>query len=247
MIKQSGGEKSQVIEISSDDTGSMMSRGVDGDSFFQPILDGESIVSQGSQKGGRKRSRATRSSQVGVASDPKKYTPSLRSLQRGVAPKDPVRRKIFLEALSDPKIMRVVQMQQIQQSNKQQHKQFEQYNMSGAIVPKKNDVKWKHLSSNVKYDFQDRIRNMQQNQIEKSATFNGSEHFSTMNSLVPLNPATEGNTTVSTLFKYQNQKDADLEQGCVISSTKPDLNDEIYYRNRMNRGEKVMYDVIPEL
>ena len=117
----------------------------------------------------------------------------------------------------------------MKQSNKQVHKQFEQYNTSGAVVPKKYDVKWKHLTSNVKYDFQDRLRNIQQNQVEKSATFNGSE-FTLNQSLVPFNPATEGNTTVSTLFKYQNQKDADIEQGCVVSSTKPDLNEEVYYQ-----------------
>lgn len=33
----------------------------------------------------------------------------------------------------------------------------------------------------------------------------------------------------------------------MVSSSRPDLNEEAYYRERMNRGEKVMYDIIPEL
>ena len=33
----------------------------------------------------------------------------------------------------------------------------------------------------------------------------------------------------------------------MVSSLRPDLNEEAYFRDRMNRGDKIMYDVIPEL
>ena len=105
MIKQSGGDKPSVVEISSDDTDSMLHR---SDSFFQPILDGDSVISHGSQKG--RKGRPSRNSQLGSSAEGKKWMPSLKSLQKGIAPRDPVKRKIFLEALSDPKIMRVIEM-----------------------------------------------------------------------------------------------------------------------------------------
>ena len=38
-----------------------------------------------------------------------------------------------------------------------------------------------------------------------------------------------------------------MQQNCMVSSLRPDLNEEAYYRERMNRGEQIMYDVIPEL
>ena len=33
----------------------------------------------------------------------------------------------------------------------------------------------------------------------------------------------------------------------IISSSRPDLNNEYYMKERMNRGEKIMYDLRPEL
>lgn len=46
---------------------------------------------------------------------------------------------------------------------------------------------------------------------------------------------------------YHKQKDADMQQGCLVSSARPDLNEEAYFRERMNRGDRIMYDIIPEL
>ena len=54
-------------------------------------------------------------------------------------------------------------------------------------------------------------------------------------------------TTISQLQRFHKERDKDIDQGVVISSTREDLNEEAFLRELMNRGEKIMYDVIPEL
>ena len=57
---------------------------------------------------------------------------------------------------------------------------------------------------------------------------------------------TAGHTTISTLHAY-HKKQRVKPEAMIVSSSRPDLNEEAYFRERMNRGDKIMYDVIPEL
>jgi len=58
--------------------------------------------------------------------------------------------------------------------------------------------------------------------------------------------ATEGQTSLTALQNFY--KDQKVSKHCaVLSSARADLNNEVFVQERMNRGEKIMYDVNEEL
>lgn len=56
----------------------------------------------------------------------------------------------------------------------------------------------------------------------------------------------QGHTSLTQLQQFYDSKKVD-RQKMITNSARPDLNTEAWMQERMNRGEKIMYDLRPEL